>query len=325
MATESTTPRALVLNIQRMSTEDGPGIRTTVFLKGCGLACTWCHNPESISPKPQTVWHEWKCMGCGTCLPLCPQTALARGDDGLHIDRARCQACGTCVEACPTTALEGLGTPWELDALVAEVAKDQAYFATSGGGVTVSGGEPCLQPSFVAAFLERLAGLGLHTALDTCGFCATEALLRLAARADLVLFDVKTIDSGHHEHLTGQPNGKILERLAALAERIGRAERPRELWVRTPLVPDATATAENVRGIAAFLAARVGAALGRWELCAFNNLARDKYRRLGLEWSFATTELMTRAELGRLEAVAREAFGDASRVFATGATRVDRA
>ena len=143
-----------VLEIQRMSTEDGPGIRTTVFFKGCSLRCIWCHNPESISPQPQVQWIGSRCIGCRTCLDVCPNGALSAAPEGISIDRTLCNGCGTCVSECPSTAMDLLGEKWPLDALIEEVEKDRAYYDQSGGGITVSGGDPTMQADFVEAFLK---------------------------------------------------------------------------------------------------------------------------------------------------------------------------
>lgn len=311
-----------MLSIQRMSTEDGPGLRTTVFFKGCSLACRWCQNPESLSPKIEIVWHDWKCIGAGRCDAVCRDGAIRRHAKTVEIDLSRCTLCGACTDECPTTALELLGVEWRLDDLVAEVAKDRSYFETSGGGITVSGGEPALQPAFVAAFLQRCRSLGLHTALDTCGMCSASALETLAGCADLVLYDVKEIDAERHTRFTGQSNAKILSNLVDLGERLRRNSYPAELWIRTPLIPGATATDENIRGIGAFLLQNLRDLVRRWELCAFNNLPRDKYRRLGIAWDYEQTELLTAQELQHFAELARASGVDPDIVVATGPTRV---
>lgn len=313
----------MVVSIQRMSTEDGPGLRTTVFLKGCSLACRWCHNPETLSPRPQLVWHDWKCIGSGACAEICPEHAISRSEGKVCIATDRCNVCGDCARECPSTALEVFGVRWALEALLAEVLKDRAYFTTSGGGVTVSGGEPGLQPTFTAAFLARCRAESIHTALDTCGFCASSALATLADKADLVLYDLKEIDAERHRQFTGQSNERILANLCALAEQMRDGDGPQALWVRTPLVPGATAREENVRGIGAFLRTHLSDVVSRWELCAFNNLARDKYRRLGMKWEFERTKLLTEAERRWFESVARESGFDPSRVVVTGPTAVE--
>jgi len=313
---------ATVLNIQRMSTEDGPGLRTTVFLKGCSLQCVWCHNPEAMGVAPQVVWHPKRCVGARRCEAVCPEDAVRREDGVVSIDRARCTACGDCVAQCPAAAFEMLGSPWELDALVAEVAKDRSYFDASGGGVTVSGGEPGLHAPFVAAFFERCRGVGLRTALDTAGLVASAALLDLARRTDLVLFDLKEIDSDRHACFTGQPNDRIFANARALGGMLRAEGSPPALWVRTPLIPGATFTDDNVAGIGRFIATQLGDVVTRWELCAFNPLATDKYERLGLRWAYAGVPPLTAAELRHAEAVARGSGVDPRIVVATGMTRV---
>ncbi len=323
--TEASGSQLTVFNVQRMSTEDGPGLRTTVFVKGCSLECSWCHNPEGMSAKPEVVWHDSKCVRSRACDAACPEAAILRAGEEIEIDRSRCTLCGECVDRCPSGALELWGTRWSLDDLVREVAKDRSYFETGGGGVTVSGGEPALHASFVASFLERCRELEMHTALDTCGMCSPSALRTLAAHADLVLYDLKEIDSDRHARFTGQPNEKILANLRVLAEQMRSDQLPAELWIRTPLIPGATLTEENIRGIGAFIARELSDVVTRWELCAFNNLATDKYRRLGLRWEFEGVELMAEADLRRFEDVARRSGVDPDIVLATGRTRMERA
>lgn len=321
-AQRAPSPAATVLNLQRMSTEDGPGLRTTVFLKGCSLACTWCHNPEAMASRPQLVWYRSRCIGTRECIASCPEEALRLEGEDVTIDHRRCTACGDCVDRCASGALETLGVRWQLDALVAEVAKDRSYFQAYGGGVTVSGGEPALHAPFVAPFLRRCRELGLHTAIDTCGMCSAGALESLTAVCDLVLYDLKEINAEPHTRLTGQSNERILANLCDLAGRMRSGSRPSELWIRTPLVPDATLTERNLRGIGAFIAEHASDVVTRWELCAFNNLASDKYERLGMVWGHAATPLLTDRELVRAAEIARRSGVDPSIVFATGPTRV---
>lgn len=314
---------ARIVNVQRMSTEDGPGIRTTVFLKGCSLACAWCHNPESIRTAPEVVWHDWKCIHCDGCEDVCRAGALSRRDEAVVIDRERCRGGTACADACPASAIERIGAERDVEDLVAEVVRDRAFFAASGGGVTVSGGEPGVQARFVTDFLARLRALGIHTALDTCGMCAERALEEMSAHADLVLYDIKEIDGERHRAYTGHPNGRILANLLDLAASMRRKAGRRALWIRTPLIPGCTATEANVAGIGGFVAAHLAGVVSRWELCAFNNLAADKYRRLGRAWGFEDTPLMTADDLARLGAVACRSGVDPAIVTVTGPVRVE--
>ena len=306
-----------------MSTEDGPGLRTTVFFKGCSLSCTWCHNPESISPHPQIHWIGSRCIACKTCLETCPKGALSLRAEGVSIDRSVCDGCGACVDVCPSTALERLGQPWTMADLVHEVLKDRVYFKKSGGGVTVSGGEPTLQIGFVADFLKQIRAQGIHTALDTCGLCSRKALDKLLPYATLVLFDIKEIDADKHRAFTGSDNRIILENLIHVSRYIETHLYPEGLWIRTPLVPGATATIQNITGIGSWIAGHLEDRVKRWELCSFNNLCRDKYTRLGLTWPFQDEALLGEDHIQSLLAAARAAGVDPQIVHWTGTARLD--
>ena len=314
---------ALILHLQRLSTEDGPGLRTTVFFKGCCLRCAWCHNPESIAALPQVQWIETRCIGCGRCLEACPNAALSRAAGGeIAIDREHCQGCGSCASACPTSAMERLGERVTLDDLTAELLKDRAYFNHSDqGGVTASGGEPTLQAPFVAALFARLQQHSIHTALDTCGACQTDALAVILPHTDLVMFDLKLIDSEAHRRETGQGNQRILQNLLFVADQIRKQQTPATLWIRTPLIPGATTSPSNLSGISTFIHEHLDGLVERWECCAFNNLCRDKYRRLGLPWQFESTPLMSAAMLEDCRDNALAGPFDAQKVLITGPTR----
>lgn len=316
-------PSGMVLSIQRMSTDDGPGLRTTVFLKGCSLACRWCHNPESMAFGPQLVWNDWRCIHCDACADVCRRDALRVSETSVEVGAA-CDGCGDCAEACPSGALERLGRISSVSEVFDEVVKDRAFYEESGGGITVSGGEPTLQTRFVETLLERCRAAGLHTAVDTAGMCSPSALRSALRHADLVLYDLKEMDEQRHLRFTGKSNDRILRNLRDLADTIRAGRGKPELWVRTPLIPGATATVENVMHIGAFLA-ELGALVTRWELCAFNNLAGDKYRRLGLRWDFADTPLLAHERLCALEQVARRSGVDPRIVVATGPTRLEAA
>jgi len=310
-----------ILHLQRLSTEDGPGIRTTVFFKGCPLHCAWCHNPESLSGELQTQWFSVRCLGCRTCVETCPNGCLTMTESGLVIDRERCEACGKCVEACPSGAREMVGRIVTAEEVLAELLKDRAYYEASGGGVTLSGGEPTLQPDFAEVLLRGLKEQGISTALDTCGQCSATTLNRLLPYTDLVLFDLKLADPAAHCELTGVPNERILENLNTIRDYVRLQDRPIGLWIRTPLIPGATLPDDNLSAIGHYLAGHLDGTVSRWELCAFNNLCRDQYTRLGLEWQYATTPLMTREELAHSEQVARASGFRPDLVVASGATR----
>jgi pyruvate formate lyase activating enzyme len=311
----------LILHVQRLSTEDGPGIRSTVFFKQCPLACRWCHNPESISPRPELQWFSSRCIGCRSCEDACPRACIRLTDEELRIDRTRCDGCGACAAACPSNALEILGRTVSVDALARELVRDRAYYESSDGGVTLSGGEPLAQPDFTAALVRSLKDLGIATAVDTCGFASMDGIARILPDVDLILYDVKAIDPGVHRILTGRTNEIILRNLLQIqAMRQARNGGPR-LWIRTPLIPGATATEANLHAIGSFLAQSMDGMLERWELCAFNNLCRDKYRRLGIAWAYAETPLMRRGELDALAGTARSSGIDPALVTVTGAAR----
>jgi pyruvate formate lyase activating enzyme len=216
--------------------------------------------------------------------------------------------------------MEMLGTDMQWDKLLAELHKDRAYYEKSGGGVTLSGGEPGFQPEFVEALLTALKKEGISTALDTCGLYSPETLYRLLPYADLLLYDVKLFDPAAHKEYTGVSNELILENLRRIGDYIGSGQKLR-LWIRTPLIPGATDSDENLTAIGRFLVETLGEKIERWELCAFNNLCRDKYGRLGINWKYASMPLLTAADLARCEQAARSAGLPPERIHATGVTR----
>ena len=314
---------AMVLELQRMSTEDGPGIRTTVFFKGCTLKCSWCQNPEGLSIKPQVQWIGSRCIDCRTCIGVCKAGALSAKPEGIIRNRALCKVCSACVEACPSTAMEMIGRKWVVDDLVREVVKDRAYFEKSGGGITASGGEPAVQAGFVSQFFKALKEKGVHTALDTCGMGPDDSFLAMLPHTDMVMYDLKEIDPEKHKSFTGSSNEKILKNIIAVKEHMKSRGTPKELWVRTPVIPDATATEENIKGIGRFICSELGDFVGRWELCSFNNLCRDKYTRLDMEWKFKDYSLVTKELMERLAEAAKSSGVKKEIVHWSGMTRLE--
>jgi pyruvate formate lyase activating enzyme len=298
-------PGATILDIQRMSTEDGPGLRTTVFFKGCNLACAWCHNPESISPRPDLNWFPRKCIGCGRCENSCPRGVITREQGQVRFDRGKCAAgkdaeadkdCRRCAEACPNGAIELKGKSMDAGALCTELLKDRAYFGPEGG-VTLSGGEAALQPA-AAATAGLLKDAGVSVALDTAGAYDFRVLEGLLPFVDLVLYDLKIFEPREHLRFTGADNRLIRENYRKLREQ------GRRVWVRTPIIEGATDHEENIMAIGRFI--RETGQPEKWELCAFNNLCRDKYERLDQEWAYKNTGLTRKEHIEALTRKARE-------------------
>ncbi len=296
--------KALIFQIQKMSTEDGPGIRTTVFFKQCPLKCIWCHNPESILKKKQLEWFKHKCIGCKICIETCQKGALTLDEDGMHIDRDKCDSCGLCSEECPSTALHMFGELWELEDLYYEIQKDKVYYTQSHGGITVSGGEPTLQSDFLLDFLKKCKENGISTALDTCGYASKNIYNKILPLIDLILLDIKEINSEKHEKYTGVPNTLILENAIWISKYVKKNNK--KLWIRTPIIPNYTATAENINGIGDFIVNKLHNIPERWDLLSFNNLCTAKYERLDIEWSLKDFPLISSDEMDKLIEVGKK-------------------
>jgi pyruvate formate lyase activating enzyme len=278
-----------------MSTEDGPGIRTTVFFKQCPLRCVWCHNPESILKKSQLEWFEHKCIGCHSCLEVCKEDALHFEEDGLHINREKCTGCGDCAEECPSTALHLFGVWWNLEDLYYEIQKDKVYYTQSKGGITVSGGEPTVQSNFIFEFLKKCKQNGISTALDTCGYASKKIYEKLLPFVDLILLDIKEIDVTKHKEFTGVSNDLILENAIFLSNYV--KDHGKKIWIRTPIIPNYTATEDNIRGIGEFIVHSLNNIPERWDLLSFNNLCASKYERLDMNWPLSGLPLMKEEEI----------------------------
>jgi pyruvate formate lyase activating enzyme len=288
----------LLSNIQRHATEDGPGIRTTLFFKGCPMHCTWCHNPEAIRFAPELVWKERQCIGARDCLNACPRSALTLTRDGVGIDRTKCDVCGECVEACPSAALEVIGRRYTVDEALEQSLLDRVFYEKSGGGVTLSGGEPASQPVFSLSLMERLRQASIHTALDTCGGVGWQHLGPLVERADLVLYDLKTFEEEVHFRHTGVPNALVLEN----ARRIASLEKP--MWIRTPIIPGCSDDEQNISHIADFIVQHLPTG-ERYDLLAFNKTCEPKYARLSRTFALAEEPLVPAKKMERLAEIAR--------------------
>lgn len=267
---------ALVFSIQRYSIQDGPGIRTTVFLKGCPLRCEWCSNPESQNTYPEIMAREVKCQGCGTCVDTCENSAVSLKDGHVFIDRERCRRCFDCVEACPHDALEVTGEALSLEEILDEAARDALFYKNSGGGVTLSGGEPLSQPAFADEFLKRCKEKGLSTALDTCGHFRPELLETVLPNTDLVLFDLKHLDSEQHLKGTGVRNDVILENLQRIV-----ASGLSRVWIRIPLIGGFNDSEDYLRSLARTVKEMP---VEKISLLSYHEWGRPKYGFLGREY-----------------------------------------
>lgn len=303
-----------ILDIQKMSTEDGPGIRTTVFFKGCNLKCSWCHNPESIAFYRQKYWIKDKCIGCYSCKQVCPNSAVEFSDNGLVFDEKLCVFCLLCSEECPTNAIEVKGQAVETEYLVNELLKDKAYYNSSGGGVTLSGGEAAMHWEYVLTLVKRLKEEGLNVALDTAGNYPYSILQKLLPYLDLILYDIKIMDNQKHKEYTGAENTLILQN----AKKLGSIDYPK-VWVRTPIIPRCTDNKDNIREIGKFIKENMPS-VEKWELVSFNNLSKEKYRLLGREWKFRDAELM---EKKTMEDLCKVANGYVKNAEWSGATKLE--
>lgn len=264
-----------IFDIQRFSIHDGPGIRTTVFLKGCPLHCLWCGNPESISPLPRLSYQPERCIACGDCTKVCKPGALTIGPDGKAVlDRARCTNCGDCVPQCDPKALEIVGRDVSPDEVLEVAMRDRDYYVQSGGGLTLSGGEPLWQPEFAEELLHLAKSGGLHCCVETSGYAAWDVLERLNRHVDLWLYDFKETDPHLHAKFTGRENQTILERLRRLHD--ARAK----ILLRCPMIPSLNARSEHLDGIAELV--RTLPRLQGVELLPYYDLWRGKLKRLGL-------------------------------------------
>ena len=286
----------MITDIQRFSLNDGPGIRTTVFLKGCNLHCAWCHNPETIRKKNELMVYPANCIGCGHCVPVCPSGARSIAAGVLQFDRSRCTACGACAAVCFPGALKMAGRSVSVAEVMGEILQDRAYYADSGGGVTLSGGELFCQAEFADALIDACRKEKIPVAVETNLNWQFESVRPILEKLDLIMFDVKIFDSVEHKRWTGVENAELLDN----ARRLDTLDRP--LIARTPLIPGATDSAENIRAIAGFL--RNFRNLRCYELLNFNPLGESKYRALEEKNPFVSARPLKPEALNRLREAA---------------------
>jgi pyruvate formate lyase activating enzyme len=265
--------KGLIFDIKKYAIHDGPGIRTTVFLKGCPLRCWWCHNPEGQLLQKELFYNAEKCLaGCTDCIAACPNQAITRDSTGISIDKSKCRMKEDCAEACPTGALKIIGQEISADELMSEIEKDRIFYQNSNGGVTFSGGEPLMQIDFLEEVLEKCKNQHLHTVVDTCGYVPFKDFERIMDNVDLFLYDLKTMDEEEHVKSTGMGNQLILDNLIKLGKS------GKEIHIRIPLIPETNDSRENAQRTAQFIRTIPG--INRINLLPFHRAGTQKYINL---------------------------------------------
>ena len=290
----------LISQIQKFSVNDGPGFRTNVYLKGCPLHCHWCHNPETQSFGREIYWKSRLCVQCGECLEACPREAInppivpeeaqKEGSTYQKIITENCDLCLKCVDSCKYNALEIVGEPANIDKILEEVEQDRIFYNNSGGGMTLSGGEPTAHGEFGLKLLDAAKSRKLHLCLDTSGFCQWDVLKKFVDKVDLVLYDLKHLNSELHQKMTGVPNDLILENLKRLTGTDCK------IWLRILVIPDFSETIEYHKEVVKFLSA-LPRKIDRIDLLPYHNWCEDKYKWLGREWLMADHQAIDPVEV----------------------------
>ncbi len=287
-------PRGVIFDIQHYSIHDGPGIRTTVFLKGCPLRCLWCSNPESQRDRPEIMFDAFRCTRCGRCVEVCPHNVSVKQENEIRISRELCQGCAACVAECPSEARQLVGRTWGVEEVLQEVVKDRLFYENSGGGVTLSGGEPMSQPDFTSALLKMCKEKGIHTVLDTSGYVQMDLLDRVLEYVDMILFDLKQMDPHKHKEYTGVSNELIL----ANARKLASQKIP--MVIRIPLIPGYNDTDKNSESCARFVK---GLGINTIELLPFHRLCVSKYTKLQKEWKLDEVVSPSQERLEKIQGI----------------------
>ncbi|MDA8080153.1 MAG: glycyl-radical enzyme activating protein [Actinomycetota bacterium] len=294
-----------VFNIQRYSIDDGPGIRSTVFLKGCPLNCKWCSNPESQNRNPEISHRDSLCSKCGICVQVCEAAAITVDEAGVHIDRDRCNVCGKCIDACDREVLELMGRSMTVEEVFSQLQRDTDYYESSGGGVTICGGEALYQPEFTFALLKRCREVGIHTCLDTAGYGTSSALQRILQYTSLVFYDIKHLDARIHRELTGKQNGLIMRNL----ELIIRSGVP--VVIRVPYIPGHNDSKENIEALAKTVSGMSKEA--KVNLLPYHRFGMGKYAMLDRRYELAKLLPPSKEDLSKAKEII-ESFGLACEV-----------